>query len=118
MADRLELRRRLTASPERVFAVWTDPALLARWMSPFAEAEASVDVRVGGTFAIVMRGQGQEIRHTGTYLEVDPPHRRRPPLDVTASARPTHDSRLTTFPRRPEWYARPRWDDSMGEWLC
>ena len=55
MADRLELRRRLKASPERVFAAWTDPALLARWMSPFAEAEASVDVRVGGTFAIVMR---------------------------------------------------------------
>jgi uncharacterized protein YndB with AHSA1/START domain len=75
MADRLELRRRLPASPERVFAAWTDPALLARWMSPFAEAEASVNVRVGGTFAIVMRGQGQEIRHTGTYLEVDPPHR-------------------------------------------
>jgi uncharacterized protein YndB with AHSA1/START domain len=44
-------------------------------MSPFAEADASVDARLGGGFTIVMRGRGQAIQHTGTYLEFDPRHR-------------------------------------------
>jgi len=74
-ATRLEIRRRLPAPPERVFAAWTEPALLGRWMSPFAEAEAQVDVRVGGVFTIVMHGQGQTIRHSGSYLELEPPTR-------------------------------------------
>jgi uncharacterized protein YndB with AHSA1/START domain len=77
MSDRplLVVRRRLPGPPEKVFAAWTQAALLARWMSPFAAAEAEVDVRVGGAFSIVMLGQGQRMRHTGTYLEVDPPRR-------------------------------------------
>jgi uncharacterized protein YndB with AHSA1/START domain len=44
-------------------------------MSPFATAEATVDARVGGAFTIVMLGQGQSIRHTGTFLELDAPRR-------------------------------------------
>jgi uncharacterized protein YndB with AHSA1/START domain len=44
-------------------------------MSPFAEADASVGARLGSAFTIVMRGQGQAIRHIGTCLEFDPPHR-------------------------------------------
>ncbi len=75
MPEPLVLRRRLAAPPERVFAAWTEPALLAQWMSPFAAAEAETDVRVGGAFSIIMLGQGQAIRHTGTYLEVVPPRR-------------------------------------------
>ena len=71
----LHVQRRLPGSPEQAFAAWTEPRLLARWMSPFGSAEAEVDLRVGGAFSIVMRGPGQEIRHTGTYLELEPPHR-------------------------------------------
>jgi uncharacterized protein YndB with AHSA1/START domain len=71
----LRLQRRVPGSPERAFAAWTEPGLLARWMSPFGSAEAEVDLRVGGAFSIVMHGPGQEIRHTGTYLEVEPPNR-------------------------------------------
>src|SRR5438874_2713282 len=69
------VQRRLPGSPARAFAAWTEPRLLASWMSPFGSAEAEVDLRVGGAFSIVMRGPGQEIRHTGTYLEVQPPNR-------------------------------------------
>jgi uncharacterized protein YndB with AHSA1/START domain len=71
----LRVQRRLPGPPEHAFAAWTEPRLLARWMSPFGSAEAEVDLRVGGTFSIVMNGPGQEIRHTGTYLELEPPNR-------------------------------------------
>ncbi len=71
----LRVQRRLPGPPEHAFAAWTQPRLLARWMSPFGSAEAEVDLRVGGAFSIVMHGPGQDIRHTGTYLELEPPHR-------------------------------------------
>jgi uncharacterized protein YndB with AHSA1/START domain len=71
----LVVRRTLSAPPERVFAAWLEPATLARWLSPFADAEATVDSRVGGAFRVVMRGSGREIEHTGEYREIDPPRR-------------------------------------------
>jgi uncharacterized protein YndB with AHSA1/START domain len=71
----LVVRRTLPAPPERVFAAWLRPESMARWLSPFADAEATVDPRVGGAFRVVMRGMGQEIEHTGEYREIDPPRR-------------------------------------------
>lgn len=44
-------------------------------MTPVGNAEAELDVRVGGRLRIVMRGDGMTIVHTGEYLEVDPPRR-------------------------------------------
>ena len=55
--------------------MWTDPKLVARWMTPVGDAEAELDVRPGGRLRIVMRGEGMTIVHTGEYLEVDPPRR-------------------------------------------
>ena len=77
MADENEivLHRLLPSPPAAVFAAWTDPAKLARWISPFGRAEAEVDLRVGGAFRIVMLGPDREIEHTGEYREVDPPRR-------------------------------------------
>lgn len=69
----LTLRRVVQASPDRVFAAWTDPTELARWMTPIGRAEAEVDLRAGGRFRIVMLGAGTEIEHTGEYLEVRSP---------------------------------------------
>jgi uncharacterized protein YndB with AHSA1/START domain len=71
----IEVRRRLAAPVAEVFAWWTDPEKLAKWMSPVGAAEASVDLRVGGSFRVVMRGAGMEIEHLGEYLEFDPPRR-------------------------------------------
>jgi uncharacterized protein YndB with AHSA1/START domain len=52
-APLLRLERVLDAPPERIFAAWTDPALLRRrfaaepdWTTP----EATTDVRVGGGY--------------------------------------------------------------------
>jgi len=75
MRDRIEIRKRLPASPEAVFDAWTDPASLAAWMTPVGRAQVELDLRIGGTFRIVMIGEGREIEHTGRYLEIDPPRR-------------------------------------------
>jgi uncharacterized protein YndB with AHSA1/START domain len=72
---RLVLRRVLPASPDRVFAAWTDPASLSRWMSPNRSASATLDLRVGGAIRIVMKGPDWDIEHTGEYREIDPPAR-------------------------------------------
>jgi uncharacterized protein YndB with AHSA1/START domain len=71
----LEIRRTLPAPPERVFAAWTDPAWLERWMSPVGHARVEADPRVGGRLRVVMIGDGREIEHLGEYLEVTPPNR-------------------------------------------
>ena len=69
------IERTLAAPAERVFRAWTDPEELIRWLSPSPEGSAEVDLRVGGSFRIVMSGGGREIEHTGEYREVEAPHR-------------------------------------------
>ena len=71
--DALVLRRHIAAPLERVFSGWTDPQLLARWMSPVGHAEVKVDLRVGGALRVVMVGGGRRIEHSGEYLEIDTP---------------------------------------------
>jgi uncharacterized protein YndB with AHSA1/START domain len=73
--ETVDLRRRLARGPAAVFAAWTDPGWIARWMTPIGTATAEVDLRVGGRFRIVMAGEGQVIEHVGEYLEIDPPSR-------------------------------------------
>jgi uncharacterized protein YndB with AHSA1/START domain len=34
-----------------------------------------VDARTGGKFLIVMRHSGKVVKHSGSYLEIDPPKR-------------------------------------------
>jgi uncharacterized protein YndB with AHSA1/START domain len=70
----VRIERRLPASPEIVFARWTDPASMA-WLSPTGEAEVVADVRVGGRFTVVMLGEGTRLQHTGEYLAIEPPSR-------------------------------------------
>lgn len=71
----IEIRRRLPAPIDQVFAWWTDPELLCEWMTPVGTVEAEVDLRVGGRLRIVMKGEGRVIKHTGEYLEIEPPRR-------------------------------------------
>ncbi len=65
---------------ERVFDAWLDPTQIGRWMfGPVVREERIVrltlDARVGGTFSFVVERQGQEIDHTGEYVEIDRPRR-------------------------------------------
>jgi uncharacterized protein YndB with AHSA1/START domain len=71
----LTIRRRLRASPGKVFAAWTDPRQVMRWWGP-AGAEtvrAEMDPRVGGRFLKVARtADGEEHEASGVYREVIP----------------------------------------------
>ena len=74
-ASAVRIERVVPASPERVFAAWTDPALLARWMSPVGRAEAEVEPWVGGRLRVTMIGPDVRIDHTGVYRELVPGRR-------------------------------------------
>lgn len=71
----VEIRRRLSAPIAEVFRWWTDPQLLERWMTPVGEVDATVDLRTGGAFRIVMSGGGMVIEHVGVFLEIEQPRR-------------------------------------------
>jgi uncharacterized protein YndB with AHSA1/START domain len=71
---------RFNTSAERVFDAWLSPELIGTWMfgSALRDEEVvriAVDARVGGTFSFVVRREGQELDHTGEYLEIDRPRR-------------------------------------------
>lgn len=69
----LVIRRVLPAPPEAVFAAWTHPTSLARWMAFAGAASARLDLRIGGSFEIVMDGPGKPVVITGEYLAIDSP---------------------------------------------
>lgn len=71
----IHLTRALPASPERVWRAFTDPAALAAWFWP-AETFGTVvevDLRPGGRFRIDAAAKGFAV--SGSYLEVQEPHR-------------------------------------------
>jgi len=72
---RLVIRKLIPASREEVFAAWSDPVSIRRWMCPgdVILAEAQLDFRVGGRFRILMKGEREDYDHTGTYQEIEPP---------------------------------------------
>lgn len=74
----LALRRVYAASPERVYAAWTDPELAPRVLCPgdMTIPSAAFDVRVGGAYRIEMRTpDGEAFVARGVYREVVPVRR-------------------------------------------
>jgi len=77
-AGSVRVSRRLKASPERVFDAWLDPEQATRFLFACRTGDAvgcEIDVRVGGTFRIVRRGDREAVEYCGEYLEIDRPHR-------------------------------------------
>ena len=73
----LTLKRRLNATPEKVYAAWTEPAQIAHWFGPSETVAGSVraemDVRVGGRFRVSFNtADGEHHEVGGTYREVVP----------------------------------------------
>ena len=72
---RVVIRRRMPAPREVVFEAWIDPEGIREWMCPgnATSAEAILDVRVGGSFRIVMKAPDKDHIQIGTYQVVEPP---------------------------------------------
>ncbi len=74
----IAIRRTYDASPERVYQAWTTPEVAKVFLGPddVKAAEVEMDVRVGGTYRIVMlMPDGERWTVGGTYREVVPGHR-------------------------------------------
>jgi uncharacterized protein YndB with AHSA1/START domain/DNA-binding transcriptional ArsR family regulator len=76
---RIVVRRRMPVPREVVYQAWTDPKSLREWMCPgdIISAEASLDVRVGGSFRIIMRSKDEVHERVGVYQVVEPPAKLR-----------------------------------------
>jgi uncharacterized protein YndB with AHSA1/START domain len=98
----LTLQRRLNAAPAKVYAAWTEPAHIVKWMHPYGceVLLAEMDVRVGGRFRIAMRTtEGEEPEVSGTFREVEP----RAKLVYTWAWRDTPEREsLVTLTLRPD----------------
>ena len=70
----LTLKRHIDATPEQVYAAWTEPKALAKWFGPGPGPVtlAETDLRVGGRYAIAFMEDGEEHHISGTYLDVAP----------------------------------------------
>ena len=73
---RLQVRRIYQAPVAAVYAAWTEPEQVSQWMAPsddFGRTEATIDLRVGGHYRIVMHGPDGEVHRVGgVYREVVP----------------------------------------------
>ena len=71
----VRVERLIAATIDDVFTAWTNPVAMARWLAPSGTAEVEADVRVGGSFRVVMIDDQSRIEHTGEYLDIEPPRR-------------------------------------------
>jgi uncharacterized protein YndB with AHSA1/START domain len=69
----LTIKRRFNAAPEKVFAAWTDPEKVKRWMGPGEVVALAVecDLRTGGRYRWLMQApDGEQHDVSGVYREV------------------------------------------------
>jgi uncharacterized protein YndB with AHSA1/START domain/predicted Ser/Thr protein kinase len=74
----IRIEQHVAAPPDQVFAVWTDPSLMADWYAPsddFGPTVGEVDLQVGGQYRIGMLLPGQTDPRfvSGQYSRVDAP---------------------------------------------
>ena len=74
----VRVTRRFSASPERVFDALLNPEKAGKFMfaTPSGQmVRVEIDARAGGKFAFVDRRDGEDVAHTGEYVEINRPRR-------------------------------------------
>jgi uncharacterized protein YndB with AHSA1/START domain len=75
----VRIERTFDSSAEDVFDAWTSEEVIARWFRPregWREADAEVDLRVGGRIRVVMRTpDGEPVGAEGEYTLIERPRR-------------------------------------------
>lgn len=116
------ITRRFDAAPERVFDAWLDPETAGRFLFATPDGEmvrVEIEPRVAGRYSIVERRDGEDVEHTGEYLEIERPRRlawtlrvpkyseetSRVTIEIAAGSQPADAGcELTlTHETRPEW---------------
>lgn len=73
----IEMARVFNATPERVWRIYTDPAMIPRWwgLHNTTTVVDKMDVRVGGGWRYIQKdAHGNEFAFRGEYQVVEPPH--------------------------------------------
>jgi uncharacterized protein YndB with AHSA1/START domain len=76
--DAIRVTARFSASPERLFAAWLDVKLAGRWLFATASrpmTDVGIDPRVGGSFRIANRSDGEGDEYRGRFMEIVPARR-------------------------------------------
>lgn len=78
LAPTMRLERLFDCTPDEMWAAWTDPQQLAKWISPFPGIDAEIhelDARPGGRIRFTMiDAQGNRyVEDEGVFEIVDPP---------------------------------------------
>jgi uncharacterized protein YndB with AHSA1/START domain len=71
----LVLERTIAVAPEKVWAAWTEPALIVQWFTPapWKTVAADIDLQPGGRSVITMESpEGEQYPNAGCYLVVEP----------------------------------------------
>lgn len=96
-ADNLvRVTHRFDASAERVYDAFLDPSKASKFMFVTGTGQVvrcEIDARVGGTFTIVDRRNGEDVLHAGEFLELERPGRIVFRLSVEKYS--THADRVT-----------------------
>ena len=74
----LRIQRVFDAPRALLWAAWTKPEMLVRWLGPvdWPAISATCDLRVGGRWSATLRsGSGEQLRQHGIYLEIVPEER-------------------------------------------
>jgi uncharacterized protein YndB with AHSA1/START domain len=126
----LSFSRHFRASPEKVYAAWTDPEKIVRWFGR-ADAKpdsfrADADARVGGRFRVSFSTAREYYEVSGIYREVVPNRRlvfswawhSTPEREsqVTVSLQPDGDGTLLTL-RHEQLFDQAAHDGHQRGWI-